>query len=126
MPLRTTKSWIGVVLNSPEPQALARFYERLLGWRIFTDKPGWVTLAPSEDAGYNLAFQLEEMYQRPVWPAAEGQPQMQFHLDLEVDDLDQGVAYALECGAELPDHQPQKDVRVMLDPDGHPFCLYVD
>jgi hypothetical protein len=23
-------------------------------------------------------------------------------------------------------HQPQDDVRVMLDPAGHPFCLYVD
>jgi hypothetical protein len=21
--------------------------------------------------------------------------------------------------------QPQEDVRVMLDPDGHPFCLFV-
>ncbi|WP_232821653.1 VOC family protein [Desertihabitans aurantiacus] len=29
-------------------------------------------------------------------------------------------------GASLAEHQPQKDVRVMLDPDGHPFCLYPD
>jgi hypothetical protein len=51
---------------------------------------------------------------------------MMLHLDLEVDDLDAAVSYALECGAELPDFQPQEKVRVMLDPAGHPFCLYVD
>jgi hypothetical protein len=36
------------------------------------------------------------------------------------------VAYALEVGAEQASFQPQQDVRVMLDPAGHPFCLYVD
>jgi hypothetical protein len=51
---------------------------------------------------------------------------MQFHLDVEVDDLDEGVAYALSVGAELADFQPQEKVRVMLDPAGHPFCLYTD
>jgi hypothetical protein len=29
-------------------------------------------------------------------------------------------------GAELACHQPQDDVRVLLDPVGHPFCLYLD
>ena len=33
---------------------------------------------------------------------------MMVHLDLEVDDLGAGVAYALECGAELPEFQPQE------------------
>ena len=28
--------------------------------------------------------------------------------------------------ATLADFQPQKDVRVLLDPAGHPFCLYAD
>ena len=30
----------------------------------------------------------------------------------------------LDAGATLAAHQPQKAVRVMLDPDGHPFCLF--
>ncbi|MEV8372315.1 VOC family protein [Kribbella sp. NPDC056861] len=125
MALRTKSHWFGVVLNSPQPQALGQFYHRLLGWKIFTDEPNWVTLAPSKDAGYNLACQLEEPYQRPVWPAEDGKPQMQLHLDLEVDDLDEAVAHAVTAGAELAEYQPQERVRVMLDPDGHPFCLYV-
>ena len=28
-------------------------------------------------------------------------------------------------GATLPSFQPQDDVRVCLDPAGHPFCLYL-
>jgi hypothetical protein len=51
---------------------------------------------------------------------------MQVHLDVEVDDLAAAVAWAQRCGARLADHQPQADVRVCLDPDGHPFCLYVE
>ena len=49
---------------------------------------------------------------------------MMLHLDVEVSDLAASVAHALELGAELPDFQPQDDVRVLLDPAGHPFCLY--
>ncbi len=51
---------------------------------------------------------------------------MSMHLDLEVDDLDHAVAYAVEVGATLASYQPQETVRVMLDPAGHPFCLYLD
>jgi hypothetical protein len=126
MPLRTTKQWWGVVLDAPDARELAHFYQRLLDWRIFTESDAWCTLAPSKDAGYNLAFMPEPGYRRPVWPPVAGQPEKSMHLDIEVDDLDEAVAHALACGAELPDFQPQADVRVMLDPVGHPFCLYVD
>ena len=126
MPLRTTKHWLGVVLDAPDASALAHFYERLLGWTVYKDTPGWATIAPSETAGYNLSFQTEPNYVRPIWPSEAGKPIMMLHLDLEVDDLDDAVAYAVEVGAELADVQPQEDVRVLLDPVGHPFCLYVD
>jgi catechol 2,3-dioxygenase-like lactoylglutathione lyase family enzyme len=126
VPLRTTKTWFGVVLGCPDASELAHFYERLLGWTVFTDTADWATLAPSKDAGHNLAFQREEHHVRPVWPAGPGDPQMQVHLDLEVDDLDAAVAHAVSCGAELAAHQPQRDVRVLLDPAGHPFCVYLD
>jgi Glyoxalase-like domain len=48
------------------------------------------------------------------------------HLDIEVPDLESAVKFATEAGATQAEHQPQDTVRVMLDPDGHPFCLYVD
>jgi predicted enzyme related to lactoylglutathione lyase len=126
MPLRTTKQWFGVMLDAPDGRALAEFYARLLGWQVFGDDPDGASVAPSADAGYNLGCQTETKYVRPVWPAEEGQPQMSMHLDIEVDDLDEAVAYALSVGAELADYQPQDNVRVMLDPAGHPFCLYLD
>ena len=126
MPLRTTKQWFGVALDAPDGPALAHFYADLLGWTIFEESPPWSTVAPSKEAGYNLAFTTEEKYARPVWPTVDGQPQMSMHLDIEVDDLEEAVAHAVGCGAEVASYQPQEDVRVMLDPAGHPFCLYVD
>lgn len=60
----------------------------------------------------------------PVWPAGPGDPQMSMHLDFEVDDLDAAAAHAVAAGARLAGFQPQDDVRVFLDPAGHPFCLF--
>ena len=124
MGLRTTKHWVGVTLDAPDARALGRFYAALLGWRIHTDEPNWVTIAPSEEAGYNLAFQTEPHYVRPVWPSEPDEQQMSMHLDIEVDDVEEAVAYAVSAGAEEASFQPQPNVRVMLDPAGHPFCLY--
>jgi hypothetical protein len=42
-----------------------------------------------------------------------------------VTDLGNEVVRAVDLGAELCEHQPQENVRVLLDPSGHPFCLYV-
>jgi predicted enzyme related to lactoylglutathione lyase len=127
MPLRTHKQWWGVTLDAPDAKALARFYARLLDWQLFEDADGnGASVAPSQDAGYNLGFQTEQQYVRPVWPAEPGEPQMSMHLEIEVDDLDEAVTYALGVGAELADYQPQDGTRVMLDPAGHPFCLYLD
>lgn len=113
----------GVVLDSPDPHALAAFYARLLGWTIGTDEPDWVTLR-APDGGVGLSFQTEAAYRRPVWPAGPGDQQMSVHLDIGVDDLAAACAHAVEAGAVLADVQPQDDVRVHLDPDGHPFCLF--
>jgi catechol 2,3-dioxygenase-like lactoylglutathione lyase family enzyme len=113
------------VLGSREPRALGRFYSRLLGWPIRTDEPDWVTLQTPDD-GPGLAFQLETEHVRPVWPSGPGDQQMMAHLDIQVDDLAPATAFALGCGATLADFQPQQDVRVLLDPAGHPFCLWIE
>jgi catechol 2,3-dioxygenase-like lactoylglutathione lyase family enzyme len=112
------------VLDTPDPKGLALFYQRLLGWSIGTDEPDWVTLLP-EGGGAGLSFQREADHVPPVWPAGPGDPRMQLHLDIEVDDLDAAVGLAVEAGATVAGHQPQDDVRVCLDPAGHPFCLFL-
>jgi hypothetical protein len=113
------------VLDTPAPLALADFYSKLLEWPISDDGPDWVTMAQPNGVAY-LAFQRSPEYVRPTWPPAEGRQQMMLHLDVAVDELEAGVESALELGAMLAEFQPQETVRVLLDPDGHPFCLYLD
>jgi hypothetical protein len=114
----------GIVLDSSDAGALADFYHRLLGWEVRYEEPGWVMLkSPNEGPG--LSFASERTYRRPTWPSKVEIQQMQIHLDIEVNNLETAGAHAIECGAELAEFQPQKDVRVYLDPAGHPFCLWV-
>jgi catechol 2,3-dioxygenase-like lactoylglutathione lyase family enzyme len=122
---RPAATLTATVLDAPDPRALAGFYQRLLGWPIGRDEPDWVTLRPP-GGGAGLSFQTEGTYVRPTWPAGPGDQQMQMHLDIEVDDLEAAGALAVAAGAVLADYQPQDDVRVYLDPAGHPFCLWVD
>jgi catechol 2,3-dioxygenase-like lactoylglutathione lyase family enzyme len=114
----------GIVLDSPSAQELSAFYRRLLGWEIESDEPDWVKLR-SPVGGPGLSFQTEENYRRPVWPAGLDDVQMQVHLDIRVQDLEEAGRHAVEAGAVQAEFQPQDDVRVFLDPAGHPFCLFV-
>jgi catechol 2,3-dioxygenase-like lactoylglutathione lyase family enzyme len=113
------------VLDAPDAPALADFYRRLLDWTVKVQEPDWVLLR-APDGGGSLSFQTEPLYVRPTWPAAAGDQQMMMHLDIEVEDLEAAGAYAVQLGATLADYQPQHDVRVYLDPAGHPFCLWVE
>ena len=114
----------GTNIDAPDANVLADFYRRLLGWEAGTDEPGWVILrAPG--GGHTLNFQTEERYVPPVWPAGPTEQQMMMHLEIAVDDLQAGVAHAVAQGATPASFQPQDDVRVCLDPAGHPFCLYL-
>jgi catechol 2,3-dioxygenase-like lactoylglutathione lyase family enzyme len=114
----------GTNIDAPDANALADFYRRLLGFETRTEEPGWVVLRPP-GGGHTLNFQTEERYVPPVWPAGPGDPQMQMHLEIAVDDLEAGVAHAVAEGATLAAFQPQDHVRVCLDPAGHPFCLFL-
>ncbi len=117
------KDWWGVVLEAPDPGRLLHFYSELLDKPIYNESDDGGALDFGEGVGY-LAVQRAEVYEPPVWPVSAGQQGMQLHLDFEVSDLAAAIEHALELGARLADHQPQDDVRVMLDPAGHPFCLY--
>jgi catechol 2,3-dioxygenase-like lactoylglutathione lyase family enzyme len=114
----------GITLDAPDASELAAFYTRLLGWPVITDETDWIVLgSPSGEP--NLAFQTEKAYVRPVWPAGPGDQQMSVHLDIRVDDLEMAGKHAERAGATKAEFQPQDDVRVFLDPDGHPFCLFL-
>ncbi len=113
-----------VVLDCLDAHALAAFYSRLLGWEVTVREPDWVLLR-CPTGGTGLSFQSEACYRPPVWPEAPGAQTKMLHLDFRVDDLEAAGAHALACGAVQASYQPQEDVRVYLDPAGHPFCLFV-
>ena len=123
----------GPVLDAADVPRLTAFYERLLGWEVvaregprdgYPPGDGWALLRPA-DGSTKIEIQGEPMYERPTWPAAAGEQQMMIHLDILTPNLDDGVAWAIECGAEVCEAQPQKpgDHVIMRDPAGHVFCM---
>lgn len=110
-----------VTIMAPDPPALARFYARLLGVELSAEDPGWAQL---RTGCLTINVEEEKQWQTPIWPATPGSHTSTMHLDLHVDELAAAEAWAVECGATTSDVQPQDDVRVMLDPAGHPFCLF--
>jgi catechol 2,3-dioxygenase-like lactoylglutathione lyase family enzyme len=108
-----------VVIDCPEPRALARFYSELLGLPVARDDEGWATI--EGDGGRDrIAFQKAVNLREPQWP--DPQRPQQFHLDVLVDDVDAAEAKVLALGAtRLPGEGD--DFRVYADPTGHPFCL---
>ena len=126
----------GAVLNASDVTVLARFYERLLGWQVrdlVGPRPGmppghgWAMLL-SDDGKFKIEIQFDEYHVPPVWPGQAGSQSMQLHLDFRVEDVAIAVDWALSCGARQAEPQPaNRDpnrLRIMLDPSGHPFCLF--
>ena len=124
-----------VTIGAPDPRALAAFYARLLGWTVaaeesarpgFPPEDGWAQMGPPPGkVGPTLNFEYEAAFTQPVWPAVNGGQNATQHMDIAVADLDEAVAWAVSMGARLAEFQPQEHVRVLIDPAGHPFCLFV-
>ena len=126
-PVRGFTGWVGTVLGTPDPVGLAGFYRGLLGGEVDDRDGSFVTLKVVPGDTTYLAFQLEADHVPPVWPRpGAGDQQMQVHLDIGVSAVEEAVDDAVALGGRLADVQPQEDVRVVLDPAGHPFCLYRD
>jgi catechol 2,3-dioxygenase-like lactoylglutathione lyase family enzyme len=106
-----------VTIDTPAAADLARFYGELLGMDVTYDGPEGSMVSGD---GNNLMFQQVSEYNPPKWPNPE-RPQ-QAHLDIQVDDLDEGETLALKLGASRLEAS-QQSFRVFADPDGHPFCL---
>ena len=97
--------WHGLVVDCPEPDRLAIFYQDLLGMVRVQDEPDWVVIGDAPDRP-GLAFQRSPDHRPPAWPDPASAQQM--HLDVRVEELLSRV------GASY---------RVFADPADHPFCL---
>jgi hypothetical protein len=113
-----------VVLDCADPIGLALFYRALLGGTVNQPDPRWAVsdqfATLHSGSGIVLAFQRVDDYRPPRWPDPE-HPQ-QFHLDLDVSELDHAQTQVLGLGGELL-HVDPRGWRVFADPAGHPFCL---
>ena len=114
-----------VCLDCDDAHAMAEFYGALLGWEPTFVEPDWV-LMRDPGGGAGLSFQAEPGYVAPIWPEELGQQQKMIHLDVQVDDLDAALDLAVRAGGRPAEHQPRNDLRVVLDPAGHPLCLFLD
>ena len=117
-----------ITLDCRDADALAAFYVAVLDWSIVDrDGAGWIQIAGDSDVRLNL--QAEPAYRPPVWPERTDAQQKMIHLEIEVDDLPAAIKRAETTGGRPADHQPaDRDptrIRVLLDPAGHPLCLFV-
>jgi catechol 2,3-dioxygenase-like lactoylglutathione lyase family enzyme len=116
-----------VCIDCADAGEVADFYVQLLGWKVVAGGGGWIKVADPA-GGIELNIQAEDWYEPPVWPEQPGAPTKMLHFELETDDVAAAVTHALAAGAREAEHQPEGrnpvTLRVMLDPAGHPFCLW--
>jgi catechol 2,3-dioxygenase-like lactoylglutathione lyase family enzyme len=120
---------VSVTIDCAEVAPVARFYEQLLGMERVADDGDWAQLR-GPPGGVTLNVQAESGYERPVWPEVAGEQAKMLHFEVLVDDLEAAVAAAVAAGgAEAPWQPPDRDqarIRIVLDPAGHPLCLFLD
>ncbi len=106
-----------LVIDAPDPQALAAFYANLLGQPVSYSSDDFVVVsADSHSSG--LAFQRAVDFQAPRWPDPAHPQQM--HLDVMVDNVETAHGRVLALGAS---RLGGPGSHVYADPAGHPFCL---
>ena len=114
------------VFDAPDLAVESAFWAGLLGGEVDAEDD-WHSVRV--DGEWRLGFQLAPDFVPPEWPGEGPRQQMQLHLDLYVDDLDEGRERVLALGGRLiqPAEDPTAPDRfdVYADPAGHPFCLCV-
>lgn len=113
-------------IDCKNPSALAQFYAKLLDWEVVfqTEEFACVGAKGMAQGAYpGLTFQKNEAYEPPVWPEEVGKQQQMAHLDFAVNDLEKAKNHALSCGATIAPKQFSDGWIVMIDKEGHPFCL---
>lgn len=122
--------WTTVCIDCADAEEMAAFYGKLFGWEITAGGGEWI-LMRDPAGGVGLSFQAEKWYEPPVWPEDPGAQTKMLHLEIMVEEgqMEEAVAEVIAAGGRVAPHQPPdrdpSELRVMLDPSGHPFCLFV-
>jgi catechol 2,3-dioxygenase-like lactoylglutathione lyase family enzyme len=124
----TCMRWVGLAIDCAAAPPMARFYEKLLGFEVREVGPYWAQLSDPA-GGVHLNIQGEKWYVPPTWPEKPENQAKMMHFEVQVDDLEAAVALAIEAGGtEAPWQPPDRNrerLRIMLDPAGHPLCLFL-
>ncbi len=110
-------SLLEIVFDCSNPEALARFWQALIGGEVDVENPDWAVL-DGDELGFYIGFQRV-----PEPKTAKNR----VHLHVEVDDLATAVDEAEQLGARKIG--PQVDdgdggaFQVMADPAGNEFCF---
>jgi predicted enzyme related to lactoylglutathione lyase len=112
---------VHVVLDCEDPETLALFWCNLLGVKVRSmyEDGRHVILAPTNE-GFVIGFQQ-------VPEPKVGKNRM--HVDVMVEDLDEGTARAKALGGTLAEPGTTREIqgfhwRCLLDPEGNEFCIY--
>lgn len=99
-------------VDAHDPDALARWWQRLVGGEVDHDPDGDATLS---GAGVRLYF---------LYVAEEKKVKNRVHFDLRATDYDTAVARAVRLGAQpAPDVYRGDRWTVLRDPEGNEFCI---
>jgi hypothetical protein len=106
---------------------MVAFWGGLLDLEVVDKEDRWAALRdPAGRMGINV--QADDGYAPPTWPASPPEQTMMMHFEIEVPDVPAATEQAIALGATEAAWQPpdrdQALLRVMLDPAGHPFCLW--
>ncbi|RDI69021.1 VOC family protein [Nocardia pseudobrasiliensis] len=111
-----TSRWVGVTIDCVDVKRVATFWSALLDRPQGPSEPGWVYLGHPGELLPRLVFQ-------PVTEPKQGK--VRLHLDIAVDNIDQGVTQVIALGGRHTGERHDYDqgaVVVMADPEGHEFC----
>ncbi|MFD0304952.1 VOC family protein [Streptomyces sp. NPDC127119] len=115
----TSRQLFALCFDAREPENLARFWSRFLGWETVDDPHDGIVLLPSDDTGFRLRF-------LPSQEQKAGQNRMHFDLtSTSLEDQQRTVDRALALGAQHIDigQLPEEEHVVLADPEGNEFCV---
>jgi catechol 2,3-dioxygenase-like lactoylglutathione lyase family enzyme len=109
-----------ITLDCSDVKKMSDFYSQALDFKVIWSDDNVAYLQGADTI--RLGLQRVDGYTAPSWPTQ--QVPQQSHLDLSVQDVAVAEAEMVKLGATVATEQPGADRwRVLLDPDGHPFCL---
>jgi len=111
-----------ISIDCADPARTRDFYAALTGWEKH-EAYGCPALV-DENGLLMLFMSCDFNYIPPVWPEEPGKQQKQMHFNFQVDDLLSAVEEATKLGATKAVAQyGGEHFVIMIDPEGHPFCL---